>query len=158
MARRLFLVLFLVAFRGAASAPPQVPPPPSPPPPPPAPPSSPHLAATTASAFADALAQAAEAAGDVAGGSSRDSHLWCRLKPRRDLDVKVIGVAVCTGEMAPCSLCREAETLVYALTTKAEVGFLLDEAKEVRPCPPLGRSCTNGTRAHIGGVSARSGP
>ena len=83
----------------------------------------------TAAAFAQALANAANA-GNI---SRAGDGLWCPLRVRRQLDTKVIGVAVCTAEFVPCSLCYEAQTLVYAVTAKGEVSFLLDEAKQVGP-------------------------
>jgi hypothetical protein len=81
----------------------------------------------TAAAFAETLANAANAGNISLAGDG----LWCPLRVRRQIDSKVIGVAVCTDEFAPCSLCHEAQTLVYAVTAKGELSFLLDEAKQV---------------------------
>ena len=73
-------------------------------------------------------------------------RLWCPLTAQRKLDTKVIGVAVCTAEFAPCSLCRDAHTLMYAVTAKGEISFLLDEAKQVsnglKACMMVGGSTT----------------
>lgn len=82
----------------------------------------------SATDFAAALQHAANT-GNVTAPAG---NVWCPLVPRSEIDGQVIGISVCVSEFAPCSLCSEAEVLVFSVTTRAEVSFLLDQAKEVR--------------------------
>ena len=101
--------------------------------------SIPPPSAQSAAEFAQALSDAASAGSisDVAGVADVREHggggggLWCPMETTRELEKSVIGVAVCTAEFAPCSLCHDARSLIYSVTAAGEVSFLLDEAKQV---------------------------